>query len=57
MYGYSDERVVDIVFPSSSEEYVDKLMPSLRAWESAAKLIVDRENLMAKLESHEKVGE
>ena len=40
----------------SSEEYVDKLMPSLRAWESAAKLIVERENLMAKLESHESIG-
>ena len=40
----------------SSEEYVDKLMPSLRAWESAAKLIVDRENLMAKLETHETTG-
>ncbi len=35
---------------------MDKLMPSLRAWESAAKLIVERENLMAKLESHESVG-
>ena len=31
-------------------------MPSLRAWESAAKLIVERETLMAKLESHESVG-
>jgi len=51
-----DRMKLDMAVKYSSEEYVDKLMPSLRAWESAAKLIVERETLMAKLESHESVG-
>lgn len=51
-----DNAKVDMAIKYSSDEYVDRLEEVISAWEAAASLISQREQLMNELETFERVA-
>ncbi|XP_070542680.1 coiled-coil domain-containing protein 87-like isoform X2 [Ptychodera flava] len=52
----SDKLKLDMAIKYSSDQYIDQLDESIEAWEKATEVIIQRETLIAKLESFERLA-